>query len=78
MACTGLAYLFINFSLKKLHVSTVAITGMVVDPALSSALAFAVLNEVPSLNVLLGGALVIIAGVLLHHFQKKRKDPLVH
>lgn len=72
MACTGMAYLCITFALQRLHVSTVAITGMIVDPPVSSALAFMVLNEIPKPQVLAGGALIILAGVLLAYFSENK------
>ena len=72
--CTAGAHTFYAASLKRLPAKSVALIGCL-QPVLASLFAWLVIQEVPQLNVLFGGA--IILGVAAYESAWKRRRPSV-
>lgn len=62
---TGVAYLFISFVLKTINANVYSLVDIIVSPIVAGILAFLIFNEVPSLNVVYGGALLLMSGFWL-------------
>ncbi|MFC1753889.1 DMT family transporter [Thermoproteota archaeon] len=70
---TGLAYLFYNLALQKIEAEIGSIIAMIITPLLSIILAVLIINETLNMRILLGGGLLVIAGVYLEMHKKKSK-----
>jgi len=71
---TGFAYLFYNLALEKIGAEISAIVVMITMSLSGILLAFFILSEELNLKVILGGAILILAGVYLQvHNIKFRK-----
>lgn len=62
---TGVAYLFISLVLKKINANVYSLVDIIVSPIVAAFLAFLVFNEVPSMNVVYGGVLLLGSGFWL-------------
>ncbi len=67
---TGLAYLFYTYGLKKLKAATASMTAMIIEPLSAIILAVIIIRESLHLNVILGGIILIAAGLILEHKRK--------
>lgn len=63
--CTGLAYLLLSYGLEKVKAEDVSIIGMISQPVFAITLAYFLLDEVPSGRMLIGGAVLVLAGIIL-------------
>jgi len=75
---TGLSMLFLNYGLERLNAETVAVIDLTLVPLLSIVLAIIILSQIPKLNVLVGGVILIGSAVILkvqkpHGVLKKKK-----
>jgi drug/metabolite transporter (DMT)-like permease len=70
---TGFAYLLYNLALEKIEAEIGSIIATIITPLVSIVLAFLIINEAISLKTILGGALLIIAGVYLELHRKQLK-----
>jgi len=71
---TGLAYLLYNLGLKKMEVEEASILSMIVTPLFSIQLAVMLLGEPLEPHILLGGAILIGAGISLELHRKHLKE----
>ncbi len=62
---TGLAYLFMTFALKKISAGIYSLVDIIVSPVIATILALIILKEIPSLNIIYGGAILLISAFLL-------------
>lgn len=71
---TGLAYLFFNLALKRLEAGTSSIIVNVITPLIAIGLAVLVVQEELNFQIILGGSLLILAGVYLemHDLQLRK------
>lgn len=65
MISTGIAYFFINLVLKKINASIYSLVDIIVSPIVAAFFGFLIFNEVPSINMVYGGALLLISGFWL-------------
>lgn len=63
--CTGLAYLLLSYGLEKVKAEDVSIISMISQPVFAITLAYFLLNEVPSGRMLIGGTVLVLAGIIL-------------
>lgn len=68
MISTGVAYLFITLSLKKIKASIYSLVDIIVSPIVAAFFGYIIFNEVPSSNMIYGGALLLISGFWLTNF----------
>ena len=72
---TGVAYLFISIVLKKINANVYSLVDIIVSPIVAAVLAYFVFGEVPSNNVVIGGALLLASGLwLTRGMSTSRKD----
>lgn len=62
---TGLVYLFYNLALEELEADIAAVISMIVTPLVSIALAYFLLFEPVSMQIVIGGFILIVAGIYL-------------
>ncbi|MDZ7611270.1 MAG: DMT family transporter [Candidatus Moranbacteria bacterium] len=65
---TGVAYLFITLSLRKIKASVYSLVDIIVSPIIAAFLGFLVFTEVPSENMIYGGFLLLLSGFWLTNF----------
>jgi drug/metabolite transporter (DMT)-like permease len=74
---TGLAYLLFNLGLQNVEAETASIINIIVTPLVAIPLAFFFVNEEITPRVILGGAILISAGIYLQlenrRIRKKRE-----
>lgn len=68
MISTGVAYLFITLSLKKIKASVYSLVDIIVSPIVAAFFGYIIFNEVPSSNMIYGGVLLLISGFWLTNF----------
>jgi drug/metabolite transporter (DMT)-like permease len=68
---TGLAYFFYNLALENIEAGVASALELITIPLISIALAFFLLNEELNTRILLGGSLLILAGLFLEMHRKK-------
>lgn len=61
----GLSYLFINYGLERLQAELASLVHVTTEVLVAIIAAIVVVGEVLTINVIIGGALIIIAGILL-------------
>lgn len=74
---TGVAYLFISIVLKTIDANVYSLVDIVVSPIVAAFFGFLIFNEVPSIDIVYGGALLLISGFWLtksmsaakHHYR---------
>src|SRR6056297_2430068 len=62
---TGVAYFFINLVLKKINASVYSLVDIIVSPIVAAFFGFIIFSEVPSFNMIYGGALLLLSGFWL-------------
>lgn len=70
--CTGLAYLLLSYGLEKVKAEDVSIISMISQPVFAITLAYFLLGDVPSGRMLIGGGVLLVAGIIL----EMKKMPL--
>lgn len=76
---TGFAYFGISIVLKSLSANIYALVDIIVSPVVASTLGFLVFAEVPSQNMIYGGALLLGAGFwLTREMSRGVEDRAVH
>ncbi len=73
---TGPAYLFFNLALHKLSAETASIIETIITPLTSVLLALFIIREPYNFRVLLGGAILIVAGIYLEAHKKRLKGKM--
>ncbi len=73
--CTGLAYLLLSYGLEKVKAEDVSIISMISQPVFAITLAYFLLGEVPSGRMLVGGGVLLVAGIILE--MKKMRVPSI-
>jgi len=73
IASTGIAYLFHNMGLQKIGAEISAIVIMIIMPLSAITIAYFVIGEALDLRVLIGGGILIFAGIYLQLHNKKLK-----
>jgi len=68
---TGLAYLFYNLALAKIEAEVGSIIAIIVSPLSAIILAILILGELITLRTIIGGTLLILAGIYLQTHNKK-------
>ncbi len=62
---TGIAYLFISIVLKTIDANVYSLVDIVVSPIVAAFFGFLIFSEVPSIDIVYGGALLLISGFWL-------------
>lgn len=62
---TGTAYLFISIVLKTIDANVYSLVDIVVSPIVAAFFGFLIFSEVPSIDIVYGGALLLISGFWL-------------
>lgn len=62
---TGVAYMFITVALQRISANVYSLVDIVVSPIVAAAFGYLIFNEVPSDNLVYGGALLLGAGFWL-------------
>ncbi|MEM0360061.1 MAG: EamA family transporter [Candidatus Diapherotrites archaeon] len=70
---TGAAYLFYNFGLQRIEAEEASIIMTIINPVFSIILAFIVLSEAIAVETLIGGTILVAAGIYLVVFGKNQK-----
>ncbi len=70
---TGLAYLFYTIALEDIEAESASIITMIITPLISIILAVLIINELIDLQTIIGGIILIIAGIYLETHSKKIK-----
>jgi drug/metabolite transporter (DMT)-like permease len=65
---TGVAYLFITLSLRKIKASVYSLVDIIVSPIIATFFGFLIFSEVPSENMIYGGVLLLLSGFWLTNF----------
>ncbi len=63
---TGVAYLFISLVLRNLTANVYSLVDIIVSPIVASLLGYLIFNEVPSINMIFGGLLLLASGFWLN------------
>jgi drug/metabolite transporter (DMT)-like permease len=71
LASTAIPYTLLGLAIKKLHADTISIINTLVVPLSSITFAIVLLNEILSARLIIGGSILIIAGIVLHYIRKK-------
>jgi drug/metabolite transporter (DMT)-like permease len=71
---TGVAYLFITLSLRKIKASVYSLVDIIVSPAIAAFFGFLIFSEVPSENMIYGGILLLISGFWLTNFMTEGRQ----
>jgi len=74
--CTGLAYLLYNIALSKIEIGTGSILMNIVYPLGSILLAIMIINEEVSIRTVVGGSLLIFAGIYMEQHDRKLKKAI--
>lgn len=70
---TGVAYLFITLSLKKIKASIYSLVDIIVSPVVAATFGYFIFHEVPSSNMVYGGALLLISGFWLSYYMSGKR-----
>lgn len=62
---TGVAYFFITIALNRISANVYSLVDIVVSPIVAAFLGFLVFNEIPSMNIVYGGVLLLASGFWL-------------
>ncbi len=74
---TGMAYFFISLALERVNANVYSLVDIVTSPVLAALFGYLVFAEVPSTNMIYGGALLLGAGLWLST-QMGRTDEVKH
>lgn len=70
---TGLAYLFIAVAIRKVNANIYSLVDTIVSPIVAAGLAYLIFTEVPSANMIYGGALLIFSGFWLSRLMQHKQ-----
>ncbi len=70
---TGLAYLMYNMALEHMEAETCSIIATIITPIISIILAVFIISEYVDWRIIIGGVLLIMAGIYLETHNKKLK-----
>jgi len=65
LVSTGMAYLFFNLGLEKVEAGFASIIMIIVHPLVAILLAVVIISEELNLRIILGGVLLLLAGIYL-------------
>ncbi len=68
MISTGVAYLFITLTLKNIEASIYSLVDIIVSPIAAAFFGYLIFKEIPSINMIYGGVLLLISGFWLTNF----------
>jgi drug/metabolite transporter (DMT)-like permease len=71
---TGLVYLLYNLALEKIEAEIASIITTIISPIISIGLAVLIINEQINNRIIIGGALLIIAGIYLEMHNRNLKN----
>lgn len=74
LVSTGTAYLFYNFGLQKIEAEEASVITTIINPIFAIVFAFLVIAETLEFKTIIGGTILIIAGVYLETHRKKLKS----
>ena len=75
---TAFQFLFQNLALEKLEAEIVSIINMIFSPLIAILLAFFIINETLNLKTIIGGVILIIAGIYLERHLKIKKKHIIN
>jgi len=70
---TGLAFLFISVVLKTINANIYSLVDIIVSPLVAAIFGFLIFYEVPTLNTVLGGVILLLSGFWLTIVMGKNK-----
>ena len=71
---TAIAFIFYNLALQKMEVEIASITDIIIYPIFAISFAVLILEEAISWNIIVGGIILILAGIYLEFHNKKIKE----
>ena len=71
IASTAIPYTLLGLAIKKLHADTISIINTLTVPLSSIIFAVILLNELLNLKIIIGGSILVVAGIILHYIRKK-------
>jgi len=71
---TGVAYFFITVALKQIKAIIYSLVDIIVSPIVAAFFGYLIFSEVPSENMIYGGALLLISGFWLTHHMAHRES----
>lgn len=71
---TGVAYFFITVALKSINAVVYSLVDIIVSPIVAAFFGYLIFTEVPSENMIYGGALLLISGFWLTHYMAERES----
>lgn len=71
IVCTGVAYLSLTYALEKLKAEDTSITLIIFEPLTAIVLSIVILKELPQSNILIGGIILLVAGII---FELRNKE----
>jgi drug/metabolite transporter (DMT)-like permease len=74
---TGVAYIFIALVLKKINAIIYSLIDIIVSPIVAGILGFIIFNEVPTINVVIGGFFLLSSGFVLTAYMSDREKHFV-
>jgi drug/metabolite transporter (DMT)-like permease len=74
LVSTAFAYLFYNLALENLDAEIGSIIATIITPLVSISLAFFILGEIVKIRTIIGGFILICAGIYLQIFNKKCEE----
>ncbi len=75
---TAFQFLFHNLALENLEAEIVSIISMIFSPLIAILLAFFIVNETLNIRTIIGGIILIIAGIYLEKHLKTKKKHIIH
>jgi len=75
---TGVAYLCISLVLQRISANIYSLVDIIVSPVVAAFLGFLVFGEVPSLNMIVGGAILLGSGFWLTWLMAASSQPRPH
>lgn len=75
---TGLAYMLYNLALQKMEAQTSSLLSLTIKPIAAIGLAVLIVGEELALHTIIGGIILIFAGVYLETHIRKIKQPQTH
>lgn len=76
MFSTALAHVFMIYALEKIETKVVSILDTITTPVLSIILAYIIIGETLTPNILVGGSILILSGVWLFSMKRRIKRPI--
>jgi drug/metabolite transporter (DMT)-like permease len=70
---TGLAYLCMSLVLKRVSANVYSLVDIIVSPIVAAIFAYFIFEEMPSSNMLYGGAMLLFSGAWLSHRMRKEQ-----